>query len=255
MHKRFIYIGTSGWSYEDWKGRFYPQRLKEEQLVFYAREFDTVELNYSFYKLPSIENFKKWYEITPKKFLFSIKLSRYITHTKRLILDRAGKKAVRNFLSRAAALGEKYAVTLVLLPSQFAYNIQRLEEFIVYFKSIVVKNKMHTELAFEFRNVSWLQEHTYQLLNRYNCALVMSSSGEYPFATVVTADFVYIRFHGPASTYASSYSAHELQQWRRQIDEFPRGVKKVFAYFNNDVNAYAIENARYLKQLIWEKIK
>jgi uncharacterized protein YecE (DUF72 family) len=249
--KRKIYIGTSGWAYDDWKGIFYPKHAKIPELQFYAQYFNTVEVNSSFYRLPSKATFKHWNSLTPQHFIFSIKASRYISHVKRLKTDARGKLAIRRFLKNASGLGPKLGVILVQLPSNFKANLERLESFITYCAHELKKYNKKTKIALEFRHESWFNDAVYTVLKKHKIALIISHSTYFPFVIKTTTNFAYIRLHGPGELYASSYSKKELENWKEHINQFSKEIKKVYVYFNNDVYGYAISNAQDLKK--WMK--
>ncbi len=245
-----ILVGTSGWVYKDWAEMFYPEDLKEDKLIFYAREFNTVELNSSFYHLPASETFKNWRKKTPKDFIFTVKVSRFITHQKRLITDDRGKEAIARLVSHASGLEEKLGVFLIQLPPNFKADTERLDKFLGAYNEEVKKNHLKCGLVIEFRNESWFTDEVMKILEKYKTALVISSSSQIPMDIKFTADLAYIRFHGPGQLFSSKYSEEQLETWAEKIKNFPPGIKKVFVYFNNDFKGYAILNARYLKELL-----
>jgi len=249
INKKKFFIGTSGWDYKSWQNKFYPAKLKEEKLQFYSEYFDTVELNFSFYKLPTKKMFKNWRTLTPNNFKFSVKLSSYITHSKKLKIDTSGKRAIRNFLNNAAPLKNKFCIVLVQLPGNFKINIERLEQFINFFSNELIKKKSKARIALEFRHETWFYAETYEILRNYNCALVINDSAYFPYEETFTANFTYLRFHGPGMLYASKYSVNELKKWKPKINNFPKEIKEVYIYFNNDFFGYAIDDAKYLKNL------
>ena len=231
--------GTSGWHYPHWKDIFYPTGLKQaDWLSFFAGHFDTVEINNSFYRLPSREVFAGWAEGVPDGFLFAVKASRYITHNKKLT-DPA--EPLSRFMKSSSGLGKKLGPILFQLPPHWRSNPARLRDFI------------HTlpagrRYAFEFRDPSWLNEEIYEILRTSKCALCVASSPDGPKARAVTADFSFMRFHG--GKLAGKYSRGELKEWAA----FARGVlhegKDIYAYFNNDPHAYAIQNASDFRRLL-----
>jgi uncharacterized protein YecE (DUF72 family) len=236
-------IGTSGWTYSDWKGRFYPEELKSaDYLAWYARRFDTTEINYSFYHLPQAKTFEKWAAQTPETFVFAVKVSRYITHIERLGNVR---EPWEKFLDRAAHLGPKLGPLLLQFPPSFRADIERLEAFLETSRQLGARR-----LAFEFRHASWFVAETAALLGRHDAALVIAHSSRYPCAPPeATASFVYLRFHGPKELFASRYSEAELADWAKRIRAWRREGRSVYAYFNNDWYGYAIENAETLARL------
>ena len=236
------HIGTSGWHYEHWRGLFYPQGLPKAQwLDFYARHFTTVELNNSFYRLPTEKAFTSWRESTPDGFLYAVKVSRFITHIKRL---KGVDEALDNFLVRARILEDKLGPLLYQLPPNMPRNDKVLESFL----AILPPGLCH---VFEFRHESWLDDEVFALLRRYNAGLCVFDMPDLACPLVVTADSAYIRFHGSSGLYSSYYSDEELSDWAGKIYHLGQGLKAIYIYFNNDAQAFAVRNARTLaRQLV-----
>jgi len=242
--KPIVKIGTSGWSYNHWIDVFYPPDLKStEWLSYYARYFNTVELNVTFYRLPPESMFLGWYEKTPANFLFMAKGPRYITHRKKINID---DNYLKLFFSRIGTLKEKLGGVLWQFPPQFSANKDYLEEFC----QKINKQKIKTKQAFEFRHESWFIPEIYRLLEKYNASLCLADSKKFPYAEVVTADFIYLRFHGRGSLYASKYKESELEKWAQKIKNWQKQGKDIYAYFNNDAYGFAIEDALYLKGVL-----
>ena len=231
------HIGTSGWHYDDWRGRFYPEKLaKAAWLGFYAGHFNTVELNNSFYRLPSEDAFTNWYNSSPPDFTFAVKVSRFITHIKRL---KNTGEAVENFISRARILNEKLGPLLYQLPPGMHRNDEVLDSFL----SILPPGMKH---VFEFRHESWLEEEVFEILRRHNVGLCVFDMPDFTCPLVATADFAYIRFHGSGALYSSCYTDEELADWAERIAELGTSLEEVYIYFNNDVEGFALRNARTL---------
>ena len=231
-------IGTSGWSYNHWRGPFYPENLPSGRwLEFYAENFDTVELNSSFYHLPKKKTFENWYQRTPNGFVFSVKASRFISHILKLsnALD-----PLQRFIDNAMGLKEKLGPILFQLPPKFTLDFERLEKF----TKILPKDQRFT---FEFRHQSWFCNEVYQLLQKNNLALTISDTPKYPLVEKVTADFVYARLHGHDVLYTSKYSKADLEDWAAKIKTWLAAGLDVFVYFDNDANAHASQNAKELK--------
>jgi len=237
-----VRIGTSGYHYKHWVGKFYPKGLKpQEMLAFYTQHFDTVELNNSFYRLPSREAFENWYGSTPKGFCFAVKASRYITHMKKLKDPQSG---LSNFLPRAEALGSKLGPIVFQLPPHWNCDIDRLAEFLEHLP------KEH-RYSFELRDRSWHTEKVYDLLRRYNAAFCIYELAGFRSALEITADFTYIRLHGPKEkAYQGSYSRTSLMKWAMRIRKWRDELKSVFLYFDNDEAGYAARNADQIKRLL-----
>lgn len=239
-----LYIGTSGWVYSHWEGIFYPESLSsKDKLKYFAQNFKTAEINYSFYHLPRPGTYQNWYNQTPADFVFAVKASRFITHIKRL---EGVKEAWKVFLKNTLNLKEKLGPILFQFPPSFKVtneNLRRLEEFL---KFICLTSKVKKlRFALEFRHKSWFNEKIYKILEKYNAGWVIADSARYPKAEVITADFVYLRMHGPGAMFASKYSDEELEMLAKKIKKWSK-KRDVYCYFNNDFHGYAIENAKEL---------
>ena len=232
------YIGTSGWHYDHWRDRFYPDKLtKAKWLEFYASHFTTVELNNSFYRLPSEAAFATWHDSSPANFTFAVKVSRFITHIKRL---KNSEEAVENFISRAQILGEKLGPLLYQLPP----NMHRNDEVLESFLSILPRELKH---AIEFRHKSWLEEKVFEILHKHNVGLCVFDMPGLGCPLVATADFAYIRFHGSTGLYFSCYSDEELADWAKRLANLTANLKAIYIYFNNDAEAFAVRNAMTIR--------
>jgi len=231
------YIGTSGWHYDHWRHLFYPDKLpKAKWLEFYSRHFTTVELNNSFYRLPSEEAFANWRDSSPANFTFAVKVSRFITHIKRL---KNSEEPVDTFLGRAKILEEKLGPLLYQLPP----NMHRDDDRLDYFLSILPPGLKH---VLEFRHQSWLDNGVFEILRRHNVGLCVFDMPDLTCPLVATADFAYIRFHGSTGLYFSCYSDEELADWAKRLSGLAPEVKEVYIYFNNDAEAFAVRNAMTL---------
>ena len=238
-----LIVGTSGFVYPHWRGVFYPEGLAEaERLPFYARYFGAVELNVTYYNLPTRENFERWASEVPAGFRFVIKGSRYVTHMKKL---KDAEEPVRQLLSRASALGPAFSAVLWQLPANFHRDSMRLGKFC----NILAHAEPRVRHAFEFRHESWLTEDVYRILRDHGHALCIAHSTRWPRAEVVTTDFTYLRFHGGAGTYDSRYTDGELREWADKARGWLSSGKDVYAFFNNDAHGYAIDNARSFAHL------
>jgi len=228
------FVGTSGWHYEHWRGLYYPEELaKPKWLQFYSKQFNTVELNNSFYHLPTEKAFITWRESAPENFIYAVKVSRFITHLKKL---RNIGSALDNFLSRACLLQDKLGPLLYQLPP----NMKRNDEVLQIFLSSLPQEYRH---VFEFRHESWIDEAVFEVLRRYKVGLCVFDMPGFTCPPVATSDFAYIRFHGSGGMYSSCYSNEELSQWAKKIAKLAEGMKAVYIYFNNDAEAFAIKNA------------
>lgn len=244
-----IYIGTSGWLYNDWAGKFYPKDLKDiDKLTFFSKHFSTVEINSTFYHMPPPKTFERWHGVVNSKFRYSVKFSRYITRTKRLVLDKDSKPFIREFLNRTALLKSRLAVILFQLPPSLKYDEKTLKAFLKFISSYSKQIRLRARFAFEFRHKSWFNDETYSVLRKYNTAFVIGDSSRYPSERTVTGDTLYIRMHGPGRLFASKYSNKQLKKLHSFITSNKK-IKKCYVYFNNDFYGYAVENAEYLKKL------
>jgi len=234
-------IGTSGWQYAHWKGRFYPSHLPISRwLAYYAEHFDTVELNNPFYRQPEKKTFEKWRRAVPDGFVYAVKLNRFITHIKRLAVER---DSIERSYGTMAGLGPKLAAVLVQLPPRMKFNEQRADRF---FSLIAPRRRRH---ALEPRDSSWFTEEALAFLRRRKVALVIGETPHWPTHIAVTTDFVYLRFHGPERRYGSDYSDDTLRDWAGRIRGWRAEGHDVYAYFNNDEMAYAPKNAMRLREL------
>ncbi|MGH9530169.1 MAG: DUF72 domain-containing protein [Terriglobales bacterium] len=237
-----IRIGTSGWHYKHWVGGFYPAGFPAGKMFsWYAEHFDTVEVNNTFYRLPAEDAVVHWRQTAPPNFLFSVKASRFITHMKRLLDPGA---SVGRFLSRVELLGSTLGPILFQLPSKFPLNLSRLEEFL---DALPPSHKY--KYVFEFRDASWAASSVYQLLRRYNAALCLHDWRGVSWPREITADFTYIRFHGPTGNYSGSYPLEFLSTWAGQIRQW-ESLRYVFIYFNNDVAGHAVTDAKTMRRLV-----
>jgi uncharacterized protein YecE (DUF72 family) len=235
------YIGTSGWHYKHWVGDFYPERYPPAKMFrWYAREFRTVEINNSFYRLPEEKTFQQWKDMAPPGFIFAVKASRFITHIKRL---RDAKDPVELFFSRAKPLGLALGPVLFQLPPNWKVNIERLDDFL----SVLPKRHKYT---IEFRDESWYTPQVYELLRGRGVALCIHDWREMSWPRELTADFTYIRFHGSGRKYGGDYPEPQLRQWADQIRTWRGRLSEVFAYFNNDIGGHAIRNAQMLGSML-----
>jgi uncharacterized protein YecE (DUF72 family) len=237
-----VRIGCSGWNYKNWRDVVYPNGLPARRwLEHYATLFDTVEVNATFYRLPTVSAVEGWVEQSPEDFLFAVKASRYLTHMKRLT-DMG--EPVRRFWERIDPLvrSPKLGPVLWQLPENFHRNDERLASALE-----ALPPGRH---CFEFRHSSWFAANVYELLRRQGVALVIGDDPRRPFQTrELTADFTYLRFHHGGGD--GNYSHRQLGAWARRIEEW-RGSVDVYAYFNNDWRGFAVENGLWLRQRLRE---
>lgn len=240
MHPK-IHIGTSGWYYEHWNENFYPEDVKSnERLPYYAQHFKTVEINTTFYHLPKETTIDKWIKDVPKNFVFSVKASQYITHRKRL---KDAKESTELFFQRIAPLGKHLGPILFQLSPSFKMNFERLETFIQHLPS-------KYQYVFEFRHSSWFVDDIYHILKRNKIGLCITDLGGKISPEEVTADFVYIRLHGPQHVYRGSYGPARLKTWLKKILNWEKEKKSVYCYFDNDEKGYAIQDAKTIQEFL-----
>jgi uncharacterized protein YecE (DUF72 family) len=238
---REVRIGCSGWNYDHWRnGVFYPPRCApREWLEYYSRYFDTVEVNATFYRLPRREAVANWVKVAPPGFLLTVKMSRYITHVKRL-LDLG--QGVRTFYERIEPLvrSPKLGPVLWQLPGNFRRDDERLAN--------AVASLPPGRHCFEFRHESWFVPEVYELLRAHGVALVIGDDPQRPFQThELTTDWTFIRFHCGSRGLRGNYSESELEEWGQRIEVWRRAYD-VYAYFNNDWEGFAIRNGLWLKK-------
>lgn len=216
-------IGTSGWSYKDWKDSFYPDGVpQKDYLAYYSSQFSTVEVNATYYNIPSVSTVEGWKEKTEDEFKFSVKGHRRITHYNKM---RDVDEHLNKFLSRVRRLGDSLNTVNWQFPPSFKKDTERLKQFL---------NKLpdDQQFAFEFRHVSWLDDEVYNLLSQNNAAIVWQSAGEFPDDCTPTADFIYVRFRG-LTGYRYSYKKSDLKPWADRIKKQLDQRRDARIYFNN----------------------
>ncbi len=234
-------IGTSGWHYGHWAGRFYPRELKaHDYLAFYARQFDAVEINNTHYRLPKHETFAAWRDEAPAGFVFAVKASRYITHYSKLTKS---SKTYGLFFDAIAVLGDTLGPVLFQTPPRWRVNAERLDSFLVGLRPGL-------RTAFEFRHDSWFCDQVYAVLRRHGAAFCIWHLAGVQAPLTVTAPLAYVRLHGPEGAYGGSYSDEALGTWAGRIAAWRAQGHDIHVYFDNDANAYAVHDALRLKQLL-----
>jgi uncharacterized protein YecE (DUF72 family) len=235
-----VLVGTSGWHYDDWDGDFYPERLPRKQwLAFYAERFPTVEINASFYRLPKAQTFVNWRTTVPDGFCFAVKVSRYLTHIKRL---REPEEPVSRFLGVAIGLEDRFGPSLLQLPPDFAVDVGALAAALDRFPS-------ERRVAFEPRHDSWFCQETYDVLGSRDAALVIADRSGRISPLCRTASWGYVRFHRGQSPHHVGYGQAALSTWADRLGSmWPDG--DVYAYFNNDQQGWAPRNAVTLMELL-----
>jgi uncharacterized protein YecE (DUF72 family) len=242
-----VWVGTSGWHYPHWQGPYYPAGLSPQHwLAHYSRDFRTVEVNSSFYRLPEATTFGAWRAATPEGFLFAVKAPRTITHLHKL---RNPAEPLVAFLSHARTLGPKLGPILFQMPPRWHANPRRLAEFLEQLPQ-------GPRYAFELRDPTWHTDLVYQALAAHNAAFCIYDLGGFTTPLVTTADFVYLRLHGPrAEAYAGSYSEVQLRDWAAKARQWAgRGGKDVYLFFDNDQAGYAVRNALGIQKYLDEDL-
>jgi uncharacterized protein YecE (DUF72 family) len=240
-----IRIGASGWHYKHWCGPVYPKKCPSSQwLDFYAGLFDTVEVNNTFYRLPTEDALWNWHEVAPRKFCFSVKASRFITHIKRL---RDPGNAISLFFSRVELLGSKLGPILFQLPPRWHVDPERLADFL----PALPRGRRY---AFESRDERWNTPAIFDMLRRHKIALCIHDWHGSQSPMELTADFAYIRFHGTKGKYRGNYNDSLLRNWADRIKGWAAHLSRIYVYFNNDQHGYAVNNAQTLQHLLSQQL-
>jgi uncharacterized protein YecE (DUF72 family) len=241
-----VRIGTSGWIYRHWRGVFYPPKLPVSRwFAFYNEWFDTVEINNTFYRLPSPEAFLGWRKQAPPGFVYAIKASRFLTHMKKL---KDPEEPLERILGRARQLGPHLGPVLYQLPPRWGCDVGRLRQFI----AALPLDLCH---VFEFRDPSWYNAEVRALLTETGMSFCIHDLRGFPCPEWVTGPVVYLRFQGPTQVaYAGRYEFGHLRRWAERIRELRASGRAVYAYFNNDDRGHALTNARELQSLLGEEV-
>lgn len=238
---RNIHIGTSGWHFDHWKGPFYPERLPaSEMFTHYSRQFRAVEINNSFYRLPEKQTLQGWSDTAPQRFVFAIKASRYITHMKKL---KDPCEPVAALIKRVTVLKSKLGPILFQLPPRWKVSPVRLQEFLASLPE-------EFRYAFEFRDPSWFDDRVYDELKQAGAAFCMYDLAGRRSPKRVTADFIYIRLHGPGEAYEGQYDTSTLTGWAGAMYSWLNQGKEIFCFFDNDQNGYAAQDALRLQKMM-----
>jgi uncharacterized protein YecE (DUF72 family) len=229
-----VYVGTSGWQYRDWRGSFYPVDVPQrEWLEWYCRHFRTVELNKSFYNLPEASVFGRWRERTPEGFVMAVKMSRYLTHIKKLIEPA---EPVHRFLERATLLGPRLGPVLIQLPPRFDAVPDRLEETLSLFPRDI-------RVAVEFRDPSWFSDEVRTILEKHRAAFVLADSPRRKQPEWRTTDWGFLRFHEGLASPRPCYEEAALRAWAEKLAALFKPAEDVCVYFNNDHHGCAVRDA------------
>ena len=241
-----VFLGTSGWSYKDWIGPFYTEKEKSP-LRAYCKVFRTVEIDSTFYRYPSKGTVMGWVKYSPEGFIYTAKLPKLITHTKKLDLNKGIETDLQKFIEllEPLYLSGKLGCILIQLPPKFDYKPDRLEEF---FKILPT----HVKFAVEFREQSWMREETWKLLEKYNVAYTIVDEPLLPPEVHITSEIAYFRWHGRGARpwYNYRYRPEELERWAPKIKEAAEKVEKVYGYFNNHYHGYAVENCLQVLEML-----
>jgi uncharacterized protein YecE (DUF72 family) len=236
-----VHIGCSGWVYKHWRGIFYPAGLPQKRwFERYAQEFDTVEINASFYRLPLASTFEAWREKAPRGFRYAVKVNRFITHMKKLI---DCEEATDQFIALARPLRETLGPLLYQLPPSLHHNADRLEAFL---------KRLPTDLehVVEFRHGSWYKDEILILLDKYGVGFVAHDLQGLVSPRWASGRTAYVRFHGTGGKYHGRYSDDALLEWTDWIMAQAREGRSVWCYFNNDIHGHALDDARTLKSMV-----
>lgn len=237
---RQLHIGTSGFYYEHWIGKCYPEKISRRELLpYFAHKFKTVEINSTFYHLPRQSTIEHWLEVTPDDFIFTLKANRSITHLKKL---KDAARDVRTFIHLIKPLREKLGVILFQLPPQLGIDIGLLDDFLSQLPA-------GYKYAVEFRNNSWMDSVVFELMKLHGTGLCVNDFGRREMPWISTAPFAYIRMHGPLGRYNGKYDTGQLEALCKSINSFIDNGKEVFCYFNNDMEGFAWENAQELMEI------
>ena len=236
-----VYIGTSGYNYPEWRGSFYPEGFPAKKMfAFYSEHFRAVEINYTFYRMPTLKTTEAWCAQAPEGFSYVLKAPRRITHDKRL---KDCADTLQFFCESARALGPHLGPLLFQLPPNLTCDVDRLRAFLE-----LLPHDMRA--AFEFRHESWYDPRIFDLLAEHDAALCLSDHASAPAPREVTASWVYVRNHGPSGRYHGSYSDEALAEWAESIARWRREGRDVWCFFDNDVKSAAPQDAQRLLDML-----
>jgi uncharacterized protein YecE (DUF72 family) len=236
-----IHIGTSGWHYGHWVGPFYPPGMRSPDFLgYYSRRFRAVEINNTFYRMPDPQVMATWRDATPRDFVFACKANRYVTHMKKL---RDPGRSLPGFFSAVDSLGTKLGPILFQLPPRWRVDGPRLRAFL---EALPIGRRY----AFEFRDRSWFVPEVYQALADHNAALCAYDLGGFRSPIESTADFAYVRLHGPNGNYRGRYDGRTLFGWVRRFLDWAGQGRRVYCFFDNDERGYAATDALHMLRLI-----
>jgi uncharacterized protein YecE (DUF72 family) len=248
MQNKKINIGTTGWNYKDWQGRFYPADMQEtDWLAFYAERFNAAEIVTTFYHMPKAHTVKEWAVKAPKGFKFCPKMSRYLTHMKKL---QDPEDALERFFEAFEPVKHRLGPILLELSPAVKFNAGVAEHLFELFK----KNYKEHEFVLEVADQSWMQEESLAMMRKYDVGFVISQSSENDaYSETITGRNIYVRFNGPEELYASSYADEMLQDYAKKFKKWVKDGHVVWAFFNNDINGHALSNAETLSGMLGGK--
>ncbi|MCK7558688.1 DUF72 domain-containing protein [Chitinophaga sedimenti] len=239
------HIGTSGWSYKHWKEIYYPATVKSaDWLSFFAKDFDCIEINNSFYRLPKPETVQQWVTTVPDGFIFCPKMNRFLSHMKKL---HDPEQPLQRFFDVFDPVRKHLGPILIQLPANATFN----PEVTAHFYALLHNTYRQYQFSMEVRHESWYTEESLSLMRKYDIGLVIADSGGlFPSDEVLTAKHVYLRFHGPGKLYASAYHPNTLRAYAKKCRRWLNGGHQVWAFFNNDINGYALKDAQMLRRYL-----
>ncbi len=242
-----IHVGTSGWSYKHWKEIYYPTELKPvEYLSYYSNRFKIAEINTSFYHLPKKQTVLNWVEKAGEDFMFCPKISKYITHIKKL---QDANEPLQKFFEVFDLIQPNLGPVLIQLPPSLKYQSEMAATF---FNALHIYQSDY-DFVLEIRHPSWLEDEPQKLLRSYSIGFVMSHSKDrFPYAELITSKHIYLRLHGPGALYASDYSDQMLQNYAQKFLHWQGAGHEVWAFFNNDIQGFAYRNAARLLEMVNE---
>src|SRR5690606_10170450 len=242
-----IHVGTSGWSYKHWKGTFYPEKMKAtDYLSYYSEHFEVTEINSSFYRLPLATTVHKWIEKVPDDFLFCPKISRYLSHMKKL---NDPEEPLKRFFDVFEPMKKHMGPVLIQLPANATFN----ESVDRRFYETLENEYPEYSFAMEVRHESWYSEESLNLMKKYNIAFVIAQSERFPYQEFVTAKDIYVRFHGPDALYASPYTKEILEEYADKFLSWKADGHDVWVFFNNDIDGHALTDAKQLIEIVKSK--
>ena len=247
-----VHVGCSGWQYQHWRGDFYPADLVTSRwFAHYALTFDTVEINNSFYRLPAAETFAKWREQAPKRFIYAVKASRFLTHMKKL---KDPDEPLHRFCSQAWHLGPHLGPILYQLPPRWPIDVARFEHFLKAVRRIGSQLRLRAPHVVEFRDPSWYDDRVFALMQQHKVALCLHDMQGSAIERRVTGPIIYVRYHFGTRKYGGAYDDRRLEEWAEWLAERAAGGVDVYAYFNNDSGGHAPRDAVRLRSLVHDRL-